>query len=108
MYAYIYIYIYIYIVGIATGYRLLGQGMIPVKVTRVLYFSALRPVLGPTEPPVQRVPVEFSRKGGRDIRGVKLTIHLHHSKGIRYDLIEVSFQNLPGGTEDNYVNPQSV
>ena len=56
MYIYIYIHIYIYIygpgssVGIATDYRLDGPGSNPSGDE---IFLRSRPVLGPTQPPLQ-------------------------------------------------------
>jgi len=79
---YIYIYIYVCVcvcvcvcgpgssVGIATDYALDATGSNPVGDE---IFHPSRPVLGPTQPPVQRVPC-LSR-GVKCGRGVLLTTH---------------------------------
>ena len=58
-------------VGIATGYGLDGPGIESRWERDFLHLS--RPVLGPTQPPVQWVP-SLSR-GGKSGRGVTLTPH---------------------------------
>jgi hypothetical protein len=40
-----------------------------------LFFTAFMPALGPTQPPIQRIPVALS--SGLSGRDVKLTIHFH-------------------------------
>jgi hypothetical protein len=46
-------------VGIATGYGLDGSGFKPWGATDFLFSTHFRHVLGPTQPPVQRVPAFF-------------------------------------------------
>jgi hypothetical protein len=48
-------------VGIATGYGLDGRVSIPGRGKIFLFSIASRPALGPTQPPIQWVPVRFSR-----------------------------------------------
>jgi hypothetical protein len=43
-------------VGIATGYGLDGQGSNPDRGKFFLISTASRPTLGPTQPPIQRIP----------------------------------------------------
>jgi hypothetical protein len=107
MYVHVFIGLYIHrsrdrSVNITTGYRLEGRGLIPGKVKRIFFI--------PQRPDWLWVPpgLLFNGYPGVKYVGVKMTIHSHHFEGTRLDLIEVPSQHLPGGTEDNYENPQSV
>jgi hypothetical protein len=64
-------------VGIATGYELDDRrdGVpSPGKVKNVLFSTLFRPVLGPTEAPIEWVPGALSQ--GESGQGIKLTTHL--------------------------------
>jgi hypothetical protein len=64
-------------VGIATGFGLDGQGVggrVPGRGKIFLLSTSSRPVLGPTQPLIQRAPGALS--SGKSSRGVKLTTHL--------------------------------
>jgi hypothetical protein len=55
-------------VGIATGYGL-GRNSIPGRGENFLFSMSSRPVLGPTQPPIQRVPGALSpelKRQGRE------------------------------------------
>jgi hypothetical protein len=57
------------VVGIATGYGLDDRGVrVRVPVGSRIFFTSSRLALGPTQPPIQRVPAALST-------GVKLTTH---------------------------------
>jgi hypothetical protein len=49
------------VVGIATGYGLDNGGVaVRVPVELVIFYTLSRPVLGPTQPPIQWVPGDIS------------------------------------------------
>jgi hypothetical protein len=63
-------------VDILTGYGLDGRDSIPNRDKNIfLYSTAFRPALGPTQRPIQSVPVVLTL--GVKRRGVKLISHLH-------------------------------
>jgi hypothetical protein len=62
-------------VYIQTGYDLDGSGSIPGRGKVFLFSTAFRPALGPTNPPIPRIPAAISPGVKRP--GMKLTTHLH-------------------------------
>ena len=67
-------------VGIATRYRLDGPGI--ESRWGVKLSAPVRPVLGPTQPPIQWVAVPFRGKSGR---GVALATHPHIAPRLKKD-----------------------
>jgi hypothetical protein len=79
------------VVGIATGYGLDDRGVgVPVPVGSKFFFSiASRPALGPTKPPIQRVPGALSpgvKRQGREVDYSTLANAVKSKKKVKLSL----------------------